>query len=55
MYVGHEYQRIKVRKVAMIRNGYHHVPYLTRDTTWERDENTINHDREPRGQSFHSS
>ena len=33
----------KVRKGAKIRNQYNQVPYLTYDTTWESEKNTIKH------------
>ena len=31
----------KVRKMAKIRDQYNQVPYLTQDTTWESNKNTI--------------
>ena len=41
--------------MAKIRNQYNQVPYLTQDTTWKSDENTIKHyKQEPRGQPFPS-
>ena len=40
---------IEVRKLAKIRNRCNQVLYLTKDTTWESDKNTIkHHKREPR-------
>ena len=33
---------IKVRKTAKIGKGYNQVPYLTHDTTWESNKNTVN-------------
>ena len=34
--------RFKVRKTAKIRKRYNQEPYLTQDTTWESNKNTIN-------------
>ena len=36
------YSCLKVRKRAKIRKRYNQVPYLTQDTTWESNKNTIN-------------
>ena len=30
--------KIKIRKMAKIRNRYNQVPHLTHDTTWESDK-----------------
>ena len=38
-----------------ISNRYNQVAYLTQDTTWESDKNTLKHHKqEPRGQPFPS-
>ena len=43
-------------KVAKIRNRYNQVPYLTQNTTWESDKNTIKyHKQEARGQPYHKA
>ena len=35
--------KAKVRKKAKFRNRYNQVPYLTWDTIWKSDKNTIKH------------
>ena len=37
------FSKIKVRKMAKIRNQYNRVPHLVQDTTWESDKITIRH------------
>ena len=37
---------VEVRKEANIRNRYNQVPYLTQNTTWESDKNTIKHHKQ---------
>ena len=39
----HSSRDFKVSKEANIRNRYKQVPHLTKDTTWESDENKIKH------------
>ena len=34
------------KKAAKIRNQYNQVPYLSQDTTWESDKNTIKHHKQ---------
>ena len=36
----------KIRKATKIRNRYNQVPYLTQDTAWESDKNTIKHHKQ---------
>ena len=35
-----------IKKKVKIRNRYNQVPHLTKDTIWESDKNTVNHNKQ---------